>query len=206
MATPEADGLLAEWLDKLLVRQVPPELQLDLLEAAVRRSTAEIKEKLACYEASCRRDNPVALYREALAGGDAEVGQKIFYTKAEVSCPRCHKIKGEGGEVGPALDGIGARQSREYLLAAVVDPNRDIARGFETVVVTLKNGQVHFGIVKAEDGEAVCLMTPEGKSLRVPKAQIQERQRGKSAMPEDLTRFLSKTDVRDLVEFLAGLK
>ena len=30
--------------------------------------------------------------------------------------------------------------------------------------------------------------------------------KGKSAMPEDLTKHLSKRELRDLVKFLAGLK
>ena len=39
-----------------------------------------------------------------------------------------------------------------------------------------------------------------------PKNQIDERQAGKSAMPEDVIKHLSKSELRDLVEFLAGLK
>src|SRR5262249_21312881 len=149
-----------------------------------------------------RKDDPLAAYRDALAGGDAEEGQRIFFNKAEVSCLRCHKVKGIGGEVGPDLTGIATRQNREYLLESIVEPNRQIAKGFETVVLTLKNGQTRVGVLKAEDAGEVRLMTPEGKLLVVPKGQIDERETGKSAMPEDLIKKLSRTEVRDLVEFL----
>ncbi len=203
---PQADALLSRWLDKLLARKVPLEIQLDLLEASARRPATHIKEKLARYEAARPKNDPLAKYREALAGGDAEAGRKIFYNKAEVSCQRCHKIKGEGGEVGPDLTGIGNRQKRDYLLQSIVDPNKDIAKGFETVVLTLDTGQFLVGIVKAEDDKELRLITAEGKLLTVAKNRIEERARGKSAMPEDLVKFLSKSDLRNLVEFLASLK
>jgi quinoprotein glucose dehydrogenase len=40
----------------------------------------------------------------------------------------------------------------------------------------------------------------------VAKDQIDERETGKSAMPEDLAKHLSKSELRDLVEFLSSLK
>jgi quinoprotein glucose dehydrogenase len=123
-----------------------------------------------------------------------------------VSCLRCHKVNGEGGEVGPDLTGIGAKQTREYLLEALVEPNRQIAKGYETLVLTLTNGQIRTGILKSEDAREVRLMTPEGTVLVVPRDQIDERARGRTAMPEDVTRHLSRHEMRDLVEFLAGLK
>jgi quinoprotein glucose dehydrogenase len=49
-------------------------------------------------------------------------------------------------------------------------------------------------------------MTAEGKLLTITKENIDARKPGTSAMPEDLTKHLSKFDVRDLVEYLAGQK
>jgi quinoprotein glucose dehydrogenase len=203
---PAADHVLAEWLDRLLAGKVAPEVQLDLLEAAAKRPAAEVKRRLAAYEAARPKGDPLAGYREALAGGSADAGREIFHHKAEVSCVRCHKLHGEGGDVGPDLTGIGARQKREYLLESIVAPNRQIAKGFETVVLALSNGQVVSGIVKQEDAREVWLMTAEGKLVTVKKDDIDERQTGKSAMPEDLIKLLTKAEVRDLVEFLARLK
>ena len=72
---------------------------------------------------------------------------KIFTAKAEVECLRCHKIKppaGEamGGEVGPELSDVGARQNREYLLESIVSPDKQIAKGFESVVLATSDGKV----------------------------------------------------------------
>ena len=107
---------------------------------------------------------------------------------------------------GPDLTGIGGKQKRDYLLESIVEPNKQIAKGFETVVLTLTSGQIRSGVLKGEDAKEVRLMTPEGQLLVVPKGHIEERRSGKSAMPEDLIKHLSRKEVRDLVEFLASLK
>jgi quinoprotein glucose dehydrogenase len=202
---PGAAELLARWLDRLLNGEVEPAVRLDLVEAAGRRSEPAVKEKLARYEAAAQ-GGPAARYRDALVGGDAEAGRRIFFEKAEVSCLRCHKVGGVGGEVGPDLSDVGKRQPRDYLLESIVEPSKQIAKGFETLVLTLTNGKSVVGVLKSEDAKEVKLMTAEGKLVVVPKDQIEERQAGKSAMPEDVTKYLSRSDVRDLVEFLAGLK
>ena len=206
MRTPEAAALVSKSLTRLLHGKMAPETHLDLLEAAAKFNTGDIKDKLAQYEANRSKTDHLANYREALVGGDAENGRKIFRYKAEVSCLRCHKIKGEGGEVGPDLTGIGSKQKRDYLLESIVDPNKQIAKGFENVLITLKNGRTVTGIVKVEDAKEVKLMNADGQTIVVPKDQIDERKAGKSAMPEDIVKHLSKSEVRDLVEFLAGLK
>jgi quinoprotein glucose dehydrogenase len=141
-----------------------------------------------------------------LFGGDAAVGRDIFLNKTEVACLRCHKVQGDGGEVGPDLTGIGAKQTREYLLESIVDPNRQIAKGFETVVLLLQNGTFVSGVLKADTPTELRLITPEGQIVTVPKSQIESRETGKSAMPEDVMKHLSKRELRDLVEYLASLK
>jgi quinoprotein glucose dehydrogenase len=203
---PEADRLLANWLDRLLQGDVPAEIRLDLLEAAGKRKAPEVKDRLARYEAARPKGDAMATYREALAGGDAEAGRRIFYEKAEVSCLRCHKAGGPGGDVGPDLKGIAGKQTREYLLESLVAPDAKIAKGYETVVLMLSDGRIETGILKTEDGKAVQLMTAEGKLVTVPKADIDGRGRGPSAMPGDVVRHLSRRELRDLVEFLARLK
>ena len=206
MKVSDAEPLLLKSLTALLDGKLAPEAQLDLLEAAGKFKAREIKDQLAKFEASRSKTDHLANYRESLLGGDADSGRKVFMYKAEVSCLRCHKIKGEGGEVGPDLSGIGARQKRDYILESIVDPNKQIAKGFESVIITLTNGRTVVGIVKAEDAKEVKLMNADGQLIVVPKDKIDERKTGKSAMPEDIVKHLSKSEVRDLVEFLSGLK
>jgi quinoprotein glucose dehydrogenase len=201
-----ATELLETWLDKLLANQVPADVRLDLLDAVTKHQTPAIIKKVAQYESGRPAGDPLAKWGESLLGGDAETGRRIFFERSEVSCLRCHKVQGAGGDVGPDLTGIGAKQKREYLLEAIVDPDKQIAQGYETVVLTLKDGKVKSGILKAEDKKEVRLMTAEGTVVLVPVGEIDSRSRGPSAMPADLMRHLSRRDLRDLVEFLAGLK
>jgi quinoprotein glucose dehydrogenase len=206
MTGEEADTMLARSMDRMLDGNYPAELQLDLLEAAATRKSGPVKDRLKRYEDDWPKDDPLAEYREALAGGDAEAGRRVFFTKTEAACLRCHKVRGEGGDVGPDLAGIGSKQKRDYLLESIVDPNKQIAQGYESVVLSLTNGTVVGGILKGEDAKEVKLMTADGAVVTIPKRKIEERTRGKSAMPDDAVKHLTKRELRDVVEFLASLK
>jgi quinoprotein glucose dehydrogenase len=204
----EADEVLSKSLARLLKKELPPEVHLDLLDAAAKRqANAGIKEKLAAFERTRDRKDDLANWRESLLGGDAERGRQIFLNKAEVTCQKCHKVEGVGGDVGPELTGIGAKQKRDYLLESIVLPNKQIAKGYETVVLQLANGKSVTGIIKGNhDDKVVRLMTFEGQLRTFGRGDIEEMNAGKSAMPEDVVKHLSKSELRDLVEFLSSLK
>jgi quinoprotein glucose dehydrogenase len=193
-------------LDKLIAGKIAPEIALDLLEAAQQRKSSEIISKLKALESSRSKTDPLAKWRETLVGGDAERGKNIFLNKAEVTCVKCHKLNGTGGDVGPELAGIGAKQTREYLLESIVLPDAKIAKGYDSVILELTNGKTVTGVLKSEDDKEVKIMTAEGVSLTIAKNKIEERRRGKSPMPEDLAQKLTKRELRDLMEFLAELK
>jgi quinoprotein glucose dehydrogenase len=201
-----ADELIAQWLDKLLAGQVPIDVQLDLLDAAAKREARLVKDKRAKYEQSRPADDDLRAWRECLQGGNAEEGRKIFLERAEVSCVRCHRAGAEGGEVGPDLSKVGAAKPREYLLESIVYPNKSIAAGFDSLLVTMKNGSVYAGLLKSENETEIVVNSPEDGLLTLKKADIKERQRGLSAMPEELRQVLTKQDLRNLVEFLSSLK
>ena len=185
---------------------LPPALELDVLEATAGTADPEVLPLLARRAAALPEDDALASWRPSLIGGDALRGRELFFQKAEVQCSRCHIIKGEGGNLGPALDRIARTRSREYLLEAMIQPNKVIAPGFENVMVTMKNGATYAGLVKGETDTELQLESPEYGSLKLAKADMVSRQRGLSAMPEDLKQFLTPREVRDLVEYLASLK
>jgi quinoprotein glucose dehydrogenase len=204
--SPGADEILGQWMDKMLAGQVPPGLQLDVLEAAAKRTARPVKDKLDEFDRARPAADELRSFRECLVGGNEQEGKKVFLEKIEASCVRCHKINGEGGEVGPDLTGIGTRQNRQAILESIVFPNQQIATGFESVIVTLKNGIAYAGVVKSDTDSLLELNSPEDGLLKLNKSDIKSRQRGPSAMPEELRQMLSKQDIRNLVEFLAGLK
>jgi quinoprotein glucose dehydrogenase len=197
---------LAQALDRLLAGEFPADSALDLLEAAGSRNSSTLREKLDAYAAKNPKDDPLADYRACLEGGDAERGRRLFFERSELSCVRCHKVGGTGGDVGPELTKIATDKEGAYLLESIVVPNKAIAKNFETVVVLDADGVTHTGILKQENAEALILMTPEGKLVTIPQDQIEARKEGKSSMPEDLLKHVSKLELRDLVAFLSSLK
>ncbi|HWE03653.1 MAG TPA: PVC-type heme-binding CxxCH protein [Tepidisphaeraceae bacterium] len=202
---PAAEQALAQAMDKLAVGEWKPELQLDLIEAARKRNAPGLVSSLQKYEASLSKADPLAEYRVALAGGNAENGRAIF-DRSDASCVRCHMIRRQGGIVGPALDGVGARQTREYLLESIVFPNAKIAPGFETAVLRLKDGKAVTGVVKKDAPNEILLIDSNGQTIAVDPGQVQSRTRGVSAMPEGFGKTLPMRDLRDLVEYVASLK
>jgi len=206
MQGPAPDEILSQWMDKLIAGQVAPELRLDLLDAAGKRSSSALKDKIRKYEESRDPKDDLRAFRECLTGGNAKDGRTIFMEKAEVSCVRCHKVGDEGGEVGPNLAGLGTRQSREYILESITFPNKQIAKGFETLLVSMKDGTTYAGILKSENDTILEINSPEDGILKLRKADIEKRDRGLSSMPEELRQVLTKQEVRNLVEFLATAK
>src|SRR5262249_41479312 len=160
------------------------------------RATPKLKEKLAAFESARPKNDPLAEYREALVGGDAELGEKIFRDNVELSCRRCHKVGHGAGGVGPELTSIATKlkadfatadadkgqptadpqkmdgRVREYLLESVVLPNKTIAKGFESLIILGDDGRQHSGVVQGEDEKQIRLMGPDGKLDVVSKDSI----------------------------------
>jgi quinoprotein glucose dehydrogenase len=139
------------------------------------------------------------------AGGNANEGRRIFEERSDLACTKCHAVKGQGGTVGPALDGIGGKQTREYLLDSILQPNKQIAKGYENLVVT-HAGEQTAGVVTRETGVAIEINSIEDGPVTIRKADIQNISRGLSAMPEGLGQMLTPFELRNLVEYLASLK
>ncbi|HWF18357.1 MAG TPA: HEAT repeat domain-containing protein, partial [Verrucomicrobiae bacterium] len=203
-----ADKLIADWMGKLIAGTAPKEIQFELLQDAKSHRTSDlVKARLKEYQASQSTNDEFAGYRETLYGGDAAAGRKIFLERPDASCVRCHKVNGEGGQVGPDLTGIITRHDREYILESVLYPNKVIAPGFESVLVEMKAGQTYAGIVKSQDDEYLNLLSIEDNAVvKLKKADIKSQVKGQSPMPEGMGTILSKQDLRNLVEFLATLK
>lgn len=202
----EADDILVGWLDRLSARQIPAALELDVLDAAGKRSSREVLDRVQRFERARPKDDQLAPFHECLEGGDAAEGRKLFYERAETFCSRCHQINGDGGEAGPKLTGVGSRQPRSYILESIIFPNNKIAHGWENVVVTLKDGRSFAGSVKNETDGDLFLNSPEDGDVKISKADIKTRNRALSAMPDEFRQILTKQEIRNLVEFLATTK
>ena len=204
---PNADTLIAGQLQLLATGKVVPALQLDLLTAAGARDNLMIKDLLAQREKAIAADpDPLAPYRVALAGGDRTRGERLFRNHPVLACIRCHRAGGEGGDAGPNLADIGARYNREYLLEAIIKPNAKIAAGFDTIVLSLKSGGVAAGVVAKETADTISLRNMENQLIEVKKSDITKRESAPSGMPEIYGSILTKTQLRDVMEYMVGLK
>jgi quinoprotein glucose dehydrogenase len=202
---PGADAFIARWLGKLTAGEALKELGLEIVQAATGREANNVKTALADYQAK-KDTGTVAKFQESLFGGNAENGRKIFFEKVEASCLRCHKVKGEGGEAGPELTGIASKRDRAYFLESIVTPNASIAPGFESVLITQKNGRQVAGIVRSETVGELTILSPEDGMVTVNKADVRAREKGLSGMPEGLADAIGARDLRDVVEYLSTLK
>ena len=123
---------------------------------------------------------------------------------------RCHKCEMGDSLVGPELTHIGSSRDRNYLLEAIIYPNKAIAPGFDTVIVTLDDGNVLGGRLAAEDATSLKIETvdAQGKpqTTTVAKARIKQRDSAPSPMPPGMGEILSKSDLRDVVEYMATRK
>ncbi|MDQ5980379.1 MAG: quinoprotein glucose dehydrogenase, partial [Verrucomicrobiota bacterium] len=204
---PQADDLLLTQLQRFAAGEIAPAAQLDLLEAAALRDDPRIRQVLADREAALAQNpDPLAPFRVCLEGGDPVKSRRIFSNDPVMQCMRCHRV-GEygGGDAGPDLAGIGARESLEYLLESVIKPSAKIAKGFEIVSVTKADGEVVVGTLLSRDTTGVRLKTSDQDALLIPASQVKSVESAPSAMPEIAALVLSKAQIRDLVAGLASL-
>ena len=76
---------------------------------------------------------------------------------------------------------------RDYLLEAIVIPNKTIAKNFETAVLVDENGKIHTGIVKSENDEAITLVQADGRQVTILTETIELRRAGRDTRVSSLT-------------------
>ncbi len=138
----------------------------------------------------------------AKAKPDVEVGANVF----KMNCAACHQIRGEGGLIGPQLDGIGAR-GPERLCEDILDPNRNVDAHFHLHILTMKDGSTLAGFLKAELGQVNLFADATGKEQRVAKKDIEKTAVTPiSLMPPTFGQTLDETMFIDLLGYLLNEK
>lgn len=200
----EADEFIIELVTRLENGKIPDELALDVLDLALNRDNENLKQSAEAIIAL--DESETGPYRFSKTGGNIENGIKLFNEREDVACLRCHQIGGLGGEVGPALDGVASRVTTQHILEAIIQPNKEIAEGFENVMIETNDGDWYAGMIKSEDDGELVLNSPEDGIMTIEVANIKSRQRGASGMPEGMGLILTKKELRDLITYLSSLK
>ncbi|HVY69064.1 MAG TPA: PVC-type heme-binding CxxCH protein [Verrucomicrobiae bacterium] len=145
------------------------------------------------------------LVAEIRAQGNAANGARIF-RRMDLSCMNCHSIAGEGGNIGPDLNSIGAGQPLDFIIGAVLEPNKEVKENYEAVEVTTKDGESHTGYrVRAAGSEFALRDVAENKVLRFRRDEIQSIVERGSVMPPGLVDHLTRAELRDLFRYLSEL-
>ncbi len=173
---------------------------LEILAAARVLAPASV----ASIESALAAKSPLGKWSFALEGGNADAGRKVFAENLAANCTACHRIDGEGSNVGPALAKVGAK-GREHLLESLVLPQATVAAGFGLMTATRKDGTVAAGAFLEEKDGKLVLSQPDGSKLEIPLPDIASRTAPVSTMPP-MDAILKPAELRDLVEFLSSLK
>ena len=134
---------------------------------------------------------------EVLAGANLGRGRVLH----EALCSSCHKLYGEGGELGPDLTGSG-RHHLDYLLENILDPSAVVSAEFRMTNLELKDGR-HLGGVVASENDPTLTLRMLTEELTLEKTEIIKREPANdSIMPTGLLDALPEDQVRDLLAYL----
>lgn len=138
--------------------------------------------------------------------GNVQQGKELFFNKTN-QCVNCHKVGGQGGEIGPALDGIGKKLTPRQLLDSILDTSKDIDAKFAAYVVETDDGRKLTGLLVQRDAQRITLRDPQGKDTTVVNQKITLLEPSKkSLMPEQLLREMTAEQAANLLAYLSSLK
>jgi putative heme-binding domain-containing protein len=150
-------------------------------------TTAEMQQQIRTYATVVRNGS-----------GDPYAGRTLF----NMSCALCHKLFGKGAQIGPDLTPY-QRDDLETMLLNIVNPNAEIREGYETYLVTTKDGRTLSGFLADKDNQVIVLRGLDGVNQVLPQDQIREmKSTGLSLMPQGLLTSLTEEQLRNLFAYL----
>lgn len=133
-----------------------------------------------------------------LKAADLKNGKAVFAK----NCASCHKLYGEGNDVGPELTGS-QRSNLDYVLENVLDPSAAVPYDLKVTAFYLSDGRVITGLLRKETLQTVTVRTVND-TVVIPAKEIESRKgTNQSLMPDGLLDTMKNEDVRDLIAYLA---
>jgi putative heme-binding domain-containing protein len=163
--------------------------------AEIRKSA----EKAFAGSINSDRQKVIDSFKEALTlKGDVSKGREIFAK----TCAACHKLNGVGNEVGPDLAALAGR-TKDYLMIAILDPNRAVEARYVNYLAETKNGLSFAGVLLNETSTSITIVGPEGKSQTILRNNLESlTSTGRSAMPEGVEKDWQPQDLANLLAHL----
>ncbi len=135
--------------------------------------------------------------------GDVALGEQLFTRQ---TCVACHTTSQDQPLKGPYLGNIAQTYKRPELAVNILDPNKTIAQGFATELITMKDGTQQVGFITLEAAENVKLRNVASQEFTFAVKDIKERQKlPTSAMPPGLVNTLTVREFASLLDYLESL-
>lgn len=149
------------------------------------------------------RQAVIDAYRSAAAkDGIVDNGRQLFAK----NCATCHRAESQGHLVGPEMASV-ANKSREDLLIAILDPNRESQPNYHIYNALTTQGKVVSGILVSETPSAIVLRQADARETTVFRETIETLQAtGVSLMPVGLEKQLTPEQMADLLSYVQSLK
>lgn len=200
---PWAKALLAEMLAGRIAKDV---LNVNQVRGLLSSGDKDVEAAVTKIWGTIRTDRDPA--REKLIGemrslvrskpGDPQKGQVVFNRV----CGQCHKIYGQGQDVGPEIT-LNGRASFEQLLSNVFDPSLVIGQSYQGRTVVTTDGRVLAGLLVEDNDQRVVLKMQGGKLETISRDDVEQISISKlSLMPEGLEKQINSDEMIDLFAFI----
>jgi putative heme-binding domain-containing protein len=203
-------NLLAEALTKVTIGADPAKLAHRALSATGHAEPALIavlNRAIGITDSQVEYSPQLVERLAAAAGssGDAVRGRQVFLSKL-ANCTACHKVAGQGGDLGPDLSVVGAALATPLIIESLLWPNRQVKEGFLATRVVTSEGQIFTGYKLKETAAEVQLRDIATREVRrIAREDIEEMAAVGSIMPAGLTAGMTEGEVSDLIRYLSEL-
>jgi putative heme-binding domain-containing protein len=168
------------------------------ITARLRKAWGEVRETLPQKKQQIDRYKQL-LTPESLRNANLRNGRLVY----RQTCQQCHPLFGEGSKIGPDLTGSN-RTNLDYLLSNILDPNAEIGRDYRMSVVSTTSGRILTGIVTERTPSRLTMQTAT-EQVVIAAADIDEvTESNVSMMPEGQFERLTRSQIRDLIAYLAS--
>lgn len=156
-----------------------------------------------------KAEDPARLALDAREKGNIVRGA-ILYHQGNINCAKCHRASASLDRFGPNLSELPADTPDQSIITSILSPSQDIREGFETMVASTLDGQVHYGLVVEKDSDKLVLRDQANidRLITIPKEELDELQVGrKSMMPEGLAdQLANRQQFLDLLRYVIDVK